>query len=109
MSRPDTGIAARRRQTTEAYRTIFALPMGQIVLRDLIERGGVLAVSHVPGLPDDTAFRDGRKSIVLELLTTLRFSAAELIALSQEPINPAEADEPTTDDAALLDDGDGED
>lgn len=66
-----------------AYRRLFESPDGQAVLADLMERAGMLSTSMVIGDPHVTSYREGRRSLGLELLQLLQWGEMELVALAR--------------------------
>jgi hypothetical protein len=71
----------RRRITlTKAYKDVFGSIDGQIVLKDLVARAGILEA-------DPGKFAAGRRSIVLEILLELRFDETALMALAAERLD----------------------
>ena len=95
MSLRDDQTASLRRQgrLTRAYRDLEKTPAGRLLLADLLGACGVLEVTHTPGDPHETAFREGRRSIGLHVLERLRWSEGELVELARrrttETINAA--------------------
>ena len=75
-------LIARLKGTKTAYHRVFTSPEGEIVLRDLLKRGGLLQVSAVAGDPHMTHYNDGRRSIVLEIVHQLRWSEGEMMQLA---------------------------
>ncbi len=73
-----------RRRLAHAYRDCFEAPAGRLVLADLLRQSGILEVSHAPGDAYETAYREGRRSMALELLNRLRWTEMELLALARE-------------------------
>ena len=73
----------RRRITLiAAYKVVFSSLDGQVVLKDLIARAGILEAE--PG-----KFAAGRRSIVLEILQQMRFDETALMALAAERLDEA--------------------
>jgi hypothetical protein len=71
----------RRRITlTKAYKDVFGSIDGQLVLKDLVARAGILEA-------DPGKFAAGRRSIVLEILLELRFDETALMALAAERLD----------------------
>jgi len=71
----------RRRITLiKAYKDVFGSIDGQLVLKDLVGRAGIL--ESEPG-----KFEAGRRSIVLEILQQLRFDETALLALAAERLD----------------------
>lgn len=74
----------KRKALAHAYQGTFNTPHGQIVLHDLLRKAGILEVAHEPGDPHTTAWRDGRRSMALEIINALRWTEGELVALAQQ-------------------------
>lgn len=72
----------RRARLQAAYRDVFESERGKVVLYDMLERAGVLSVSHVAGDSHTTAFNDGRKSLPLEILDLLRWDPERVVDLA---------------------------
>ena len=70
----------RRIALVKAYKDVFGSVDGQVVLKDLIARAGILEAE--PG-----RFPAGRRSIVLEILQQLRFDETALMALAAERLD----------------------
>ena len=64
-------ITEKEKKRLADYRTIFEGPQGQRVLADLCHRHGIFDPCHVPGDPYSTAYNDGRRSVVVDLLRYL--------------------------------------
>lgn len=79
----------RRRRLRQAYRAVFGGDDGRLVLRDLINRNHGLATSLHAGDPQLTAFNEGRRAAMLDILGRLRWTEDDLTRLTLE----------TTDDA----------
>lgn len=75
--------AERQRKLLGAYREVFDAPAGRIVLLDLMRAGGVLSVS-LGQTPQETAWNDGRRSLVLHVLQQLRMQEAEMLRLATQ-------------------------
>ncbi len=67
------------------YRTIFKGPQGERVLADLCHRHGIFAPCHVPGDAYSTAYNDGRRSVVIDLLRYLNTDLEQLDDLLDVP------------------------
>ncbi len=67
----------------ELYQRVLDTPEGQRMLADLVETAGLLKVSQVDGDPHRTAFNEGRRALVLEILELVRWNALDIIKLSQ--------------------------
>ena len=67
-----------------AYRTVFQTPEGVLVLHDLINRGGLLSTSMVLGESHETAFNEGKRGLLLEILNVLRWTPGRVMALVNE-------------------------
>ncbi len=75
-------VADRMSATRRAYQTVFSTPEGELVLYDLMTRCGVLETSQVNGDPHMVAFREGRRSVALDLINAMRWTEAEVIQLA---------------------------
>ena len=64
-------ITEKEKKRLADYRTVFEGPQGQRVLADLCHRHGIFDPCHVPGDPYSTAYNDGRRSVVVDLLRYL--------------------------------------
>lgn len=78
-----------------AYRIAFETDAGHVVLLDMIRRYHVSVPVHQPGQPDMTAFFDGQRSVVLDILDVVRRSRA-LEEVVEESSNEALRDETPT-------------
>lgn len=74
----------RQLRVKAAYRDLFDSDAGRLVLHDLARRGGLHETSFEPGDPHHTAFREGRRSMVLEVLQMLRWTEGEIAQLARE-------------------------
>jgi hypothetical protein len=63
--------ASRMEQLAIDYRVTFQTPAGQAVLADLLARNFVGQATFVAGAPDVTAFNEGRRRAVLELVAMI--------------------------------------
>ena len=81
----------RLKQRKYDYDTTFNTEEGKRVLADLAHRHGVFESVFVPGDPHHTAFREGKRSVVTDLLRYLNISIAELQRL--EKLNERTSDE----------------
>ena len=52
----------------KTYRQLFNTDEGKVILRDLKLRNHMLSSTFVPGDTNDTAFREGQRSVVLTIL-----------------------------------------
>lgn len=75
-----TGGREKQLGLADAYHQVFETPEGQIVLRDLINEAGILAVADDPS---DSRFYDGKRALALHILSRLRWSATELQQLGE--------------------------
>ena len=73
---------ARRRHR---YEVMFrATPEGRAEMADLVRRYHVLGPVTVEGDPVTSAYRDGQRSVVIEIIRTLALTDADLIRLANE-------------------------
>lgn len=71
---------AAQRQVLQDFRDTFGSEQGRRALRHLIEVYGILDQSHVRGDPHETAFRDGQRKVVLDVLDMIgRRTSAEFL------------------------------
>jgi hypothetical protein len=70
----------RRIVLIKAYKDVFGSIDGQMVLKDLVARAGLLEA-------DPGKFAAGRRSIVLEILQQMRFDETALMALAAERLD----------------------
>ena len=78
-------ITEKEKKRLADYRTIFEGPQGERVLTDLCHRHGIFDPCHVPGDPYSTAYNDGRRSVVVDLL---RYLGTDLERLDNLLIQP---------------------
>ena len=78
-------LTEKEKKRLADYRTIFEGPQGQRVLADLCHRHGIFDPCHVPGDPYTTAYNDGRRSVVVDLL---RYLGTDLERLDNLLIQP---------------------
>lgn len=71
--REEMDVLKQRLHIKQSYTAIFEQPHGKLVLNDIIRRGGLYSVS-VPkdANPERTAFNEGKRALVLEILSMLR-------------------------------------
>ncbi|WP_022729769.1 hypothetical protein [Fodinicurvata sediminis] len=67
-----------------AYKRVFAGNDGALVLGDLCEQGNLNAQVHMPGDPQETAFRDGQRRMALRILGFLNMSEADAQKLARQ-------------------------
>ena len=75
-------VMERQRAIRSAYHLVFNSPEGKLVLHDLLAAGGVLETSMTPNDPQGTAWREGRRSLALEIIHKLRWTEGEMMALA---------------------------
>jgi hypothetical protein len=76
-------------KVARAYQDLFASPEGRIVLADLMARKGLLAPSYVLGASHaDTAFFDGMKQVVAEILSSALINHPMTEIIYQNPGAP---------------------
>lgn len=72
-------LSEKEKKRLADYRTIFEGPQGERVLSDLCHRHGIFDPCHVPGDSHSTAYNDGRRSVIIDLL---RYLGTDLERLS---------------------------
>lgn len=104
MSKAKISKAMRRKEErlNEAYRAVLASENGRLVLRDILEKAGVLAPSCFPlqngGFTSgsQTFWSEGRRSVGLELITRLdRITHYAWAGLVEELAREAETERAT--------------
>ena len=78
-------ITEKEKKRLADYRTVFESPQGQRVLADLCQRHGIYDPCHVPGDAYSTAYNDGRRSVVVDLLRYLNTDLERLTNLLDSP------------------------
>ena len=78
-------LSEKEKKRLADYRTIFKGPQGERVLADLCHRHGIFDPCHVPGDPYTTAYNDGRRSVVVDLLRYLGTDLERLDNLLEHP------------------------
>lgn len=71
----------RRRQD---YRRAFGGEPGRRVLRDMMRRHFMLTSTQVAGDSHESAFNEGRRAVVVDILATLRMREDDLRQLTEE-------------------------
>lgn len=71
------------RRTAQAYVDLFSSPSGRLVLLDLMRRGGILSTS-MDKSAEMTAFNEGRRSMVLDILARSRVNMQDVLKYSME-------------------------
>lgn len=66
----------------KAYQTTFGAGDGRVVLIDLMRRAGMLEAS-----PSDGLYETGRRSMMVEIMSILRYDYAKLLALAEERVD----------------------
>lgn len=69
----------------QAAQKVFDSEEGRILLHHLIRQGHFLQSSYVQGeRPNDTAFREGERNMVLQIMALLKMSPKDVEKLSEE-------------------------
>ena len=76
----DDLINRRRRD----YRLVFESEPGRRVLLALMRQHFIFQTTKVPGDAGESAYREGRRSVVLDIIRVLRIEEDELLNLPQE-------------------------
>lgn len=74
-------VVKRQVAIGKAYQNTFSQGDGRIVLVDLMRRSKLLEIG-----PDDGPFENGRRSMVVEIMSTLRYDYNALLALAEERV-----------------------
>jgi len=67
-----------------SYRAVFDSPEGERVLHDLMQRAGILETSVIEGDAGMTHFKEGRRSVVLDILAELQWSESDIARAARE-------------------------
>lgn len=71
----------KRIATVSDFKNVFRSEEGQRVLYNILKRGNILSVSHNPGLPQETAFQEGRRDMALYILSKIKTDEKQLIEI----------------------------
>ncbi len=72
----------------KAYQNTFSIGDGRRVLVDRMAKAKLLEVG-----PEDDAYTNGRRSIVTEILATVRYDYNKLLSLAEERVAESDSDE----------------
>lgn len=78
------GLLQRLLGKAQAYQNVFGQGDGRIVLNDILKRGGTLETSVIPGDPYQTHFREGRRSLALEILNETGVNQSAILKRIEE-------------------------
>lgn len=67
------------------YRKVFNSPEGAKVLADLCQRHFIFSTTHVPGDSVASAFQEGRRSVVMDLIKYLKIDLESLEKQMETP------------------------
>jgi hypothetical protein len=81
----------RQAQVAQAYRRVFETADGGLVLRDILGKCHILETTAVAGDSHMSAHNEGRRAAALDILETLRWTPAHVVALTQEQETGGEA------------------
>lgn len=73
-----TELAQKRVGKLQDYQKIFGSELGQRVLRDLCMRHDVFGPVFVVGSPDETAYRCGKRDVIIEICKMLKVDLIRL-------------------------------
>lgn len=77
--------------TTGAYKHVFlGSDEGKKVLWDLMKKNSMIGVTHVPGDPYSTAYNEGCRASVLEILNKLSINTTKLETMIRENLEEEE-------------------
>lgn len=77
-------------QVRLAYRRVFAGESGQYVMADLSALCGEAATSFSPGDPHQTAFQEGKRSVLLHIRSVLGLKPGELLPFLPSQEEPSD-------------------
>lgn len=84
---PDDEQEARLERMRLDYRRTFGGEYGKRVLEDMMRRHFVFACTMVPGDAHETAFNEGRRCVVLDIMRQMAVSEADLLKLQEEIVD----------------------
>ena len=76
-------IRRKEKERKQLYDRIFSSEDGQRLLKDLAQRNHVFDVITVPE-PSTSAFRDGRRSVVVDIINYLNLNLRDMERLGRE-------------------------
>ena len=76
-------IRRKEKERKQLYDRIFSSEDGQRLLKDLAQRNPVFDVITVPE-PSISAFRDGRRSVVIDIINYLNLNLRDMERLGRE-------------------------
>ena len=79
--------------TISDYKKTFGSPEGRRVLFHLMKVHGVMLTSHVEGDPYSTAFNEGGRNVVIQILRKMRMDLKEMEKLIEQESEMEEDDE----------------
>ena len=71
-------VVKKRLSIVHHYKHVFSSDEGKRVLWDILKQGNILASSHSPGCPNETAYQEGRRSLALDILKKLKTDTTQL-------------------------------
>lgn len=74
-------VVKRQVAIGKAYQNVFGRGDGRLVLIDLMKKAKLLEAG-----PEDGPFESGRRSIVTEIMATVRYDYERLLALAEERV-----------------------
>lgn len=72
MASPRVKWGRKKKDLLNAYQTVFGSPLGKTVLYDLMNTGHILTPTHDKHGPDGGLKNEGKREIVLYILTLLQ-------------------------------------
>lgn len=81
--------AAQAYARTNAYKAVFDSREGQIVLADLAEHTGFYFSTHPNTSPEARAYQDGMRNVYSRILSVIRLTDDEQIALEKAVFDEA--------------------
>ena len=76
-------IRRKEKERKQLYDRVFGTDDGQRLLKDLAQRNHVFDVITVPE-PSISAFRDGRRSVVIDIINYLNLNLRDMERLARE-------------------------
>jgi hypothetical protein len=78
---PRKSVLRRKSRRTQYYKAVFSTPEGKWVLKDLMRKYRYNEQTTVVGDPHASAFLDGKRTVVMELINILATDLNKLIQL----------------------------
>lgn len=78
-------MADKREQRLQAYKAVFAGPMGRLILEDLAQVGFAERTTLVAGDPHASSHNEGMRALYLHILARIRQANSPILSAEKEP------------------------